>query len=121
MTNKTISVKIPKQIHEKLVERVIGDRYGMRGKSKWIIEAINDFLELDYFPELVDLADEMNELTHMESFRLPQELCNRINDSIIVVRKDFPELEGVKSKIIRASIMQRLIRKSPVPDFFVSD
>ena len=28
-------------------QRIISDGYGMRGKSKWIVEAIESFLKLD--------------------------------------------------------------------------
>ena len=33
-----------------------------------------------------------------------------LEEKVILIRKDYPELEGVKSKIIRIAIMQRLLR-----------
>lgn len=106
----TTTAKLPKSVQQKLLEKVIGDGYGMRGKSKWIGEAIEHFLSLANYPELVDIATEMEEMTDVVSMRLTRELAQQLDDAVIVVRKDFPALEGVKSCIIRASIIQRLIR-----------
>ena len=43
---------------------------------------------------------------------LPDELMFRIDRAIIEVRRQYPAMEGVKSNLIRASIMQRLIREA---------
>jgi hypothetical protein len=36
----------------------------------------------------------------------------RIEQAIVEVRKQYPTIEGVKSNLIRASIMQRLLREA---------
>lgn len=110
MTMLTTTAKLPKSIQQTMLEKIIRDGYGMRGKSKWISEAIEHFLILDNYPELVDIANEMEEMTDVVSMRLSRELVQKLDVAIIVVRKEFPALEGVKSSIIRASIIQRLIR-----------
>lgn len=105
------SIKLQKKLHHKLQQRVIGDGYGMRGKSHWIIEAVETFLQLPDYPSLVDIADNMDDnLTDMVSIRLPESLMTKIEKAIITVRRDYPAMEGVKSNVIRASIMQRLLR-----------
>jgi hypothetical protein len=110
MNNKlTLSFKIPSAMHRELLEKVISDGYGMRGKSKWITEAIDMFLKFSNFPELVDIASDTEQLTDMLSVRIPKEFIRKIDDAIIEVRKLYPMIEGVKSNIIRASIYQRLI------------
>jgi metal-responsive CopG/Arc/MetJ family transcriptional regulator len=104
------SIKLQKKLHYKVQQRVIGDGYGMRGKSKWVIEAIEEFLMLPDYPSLVDIADDMDHLSELVSIRLPENLMTRLDKAIIQVRRQYPAMEGVKSNLIRASIMQRLIR-----------
>jgi predicted transcriptional regulator len=104
------SIKLPKQTHQKMLEKIISDGYGMKGKSRWIVEAITNFLALQNFHELVDIATDISDVTEMVTIRLPNEVAAKIDKAIIAVRKCYPAMEGVKSHIIRASIMQRFIR-----------
>lgn len=106
------SIKLQKLLHFKMQQRVISDGYGMRGKSKWIVEAIESFLQLPDYPTLADIADDMDQLSDVISIRLPNELTAKIDGAVIEVRRHYPAMEGVKSNLIRASIMQRLIRES---------
>ncbi|HLB42221.1 MAG TPA: hypothetical protein VJN02_05115 [Gammaproteobacteria bacterium] len=106
-----ISVKLQKNLHRRLQKRIIDDGYGMRGKSRWIIESIESFLKLSDYPTLVDIAEDMDQLSDMLSIRIPEDLILRIEKAIVYVRKQFPTLEGVKSNLIRASIIQRLLRE----------
>lgn len=110
------SLKIQKMLHYKMQQQVISDGYGMRGKSKWMIEAIERFLELPDYPTLVDIADTMEQLTEIISIRLPEDLMKMLDDAVIEVRRIYPAMEGVKSNLIRASIMQRLIRATSVTE-----
>ena len=105
------SIKLQKNLHRRLQKRIIEDGYGMRGKSKWIIEAIESFLKLTDYPTLVDIAEDMDQLRDMVSIRIPEDLMLRIEKAIVYVRQQFPTLEGVKSNLIRASIIQRLLRE----------
>ena len=114
------SIKLQKILHHKMQQRIISDGYGMRGKSQWIIEAIESFIQLPDYPSLVDIADAMEQLTEMVSIRLPEDLTAKIDQTIIDVRRHYPAMEGVKSNVIRASIMQRLIRATSVPEVDVT-
>lgn len=105
------SIKLQKLLHYKMQQRIISDGYGMRGKSKWIIEAIERFLEIPDYPTLVDIADDMDQLSEIVSIRLPESLMFKIEQAIIKVRRHYPSMEGVKSNVVRASIMQRLLRE----------
>lgn len=107
------SIKLQKLLHYKMQQRIISDGYGMRGKSKWIIEAIEMFLEISDYPALVDIADGMdhNHLTEIVSIRIPEHLITKLDQAIIQVRRHYPAMEGVKSNVVRASIMQRLLRE----------
>lgn len=106
------SIKLQKKLHLRLQQRIIEDGYGMRGKSKWIIEAIEDLLRLSDYPTLVDIAEDMEQFTDMLSIRLPEDLMLRIEKAIVHIRKQYPTIEGVKSNLIRASILQRLLKPS---------
>jgi len=113
MTNKVMtSIKLQKSLHYKMQQRIISDGYGMRGKSQWIVEAIESFLQLPDFPALADIAGDMNQLNEIISIRLPESLMLKIDRAIIDIRRHYPVMEGVKSNLIRASIMQRLIREA---------
>lgn len=113
MTNKIMtSIKLQKSLHYKMQQRIISDGYGMRGKSQWLVEAIESFLQLPDFPALADIAGDMNQLNEIISIRLPESLMLRIDRAIIDIRRHYPAMEGVKSNLIRASIMQRLIREA---------
>ncbi len=113
---RTTSIKLPKKMHAKLIEQVIKDGYGMRGKSKWVNDAIEDFLNLDDYPEMVDIATDLEELEDTLSIRLPEAILDAIDLAIIHIRQSYPTIEGVKSNIIRASILQRLIRATSVTE-----
>jgi hypothetical protein len=106
------SLKLQKNLHRRLQARIIEDGYGMRGKSKWIIESIESLLKLSDYPTLVDIAEDMDQLSDMVSIRVPEDLMVRIEQAVVHVRKQYPMLEGVKSNLIRASIMQRLLRQA---------
>lgn len=106
------SVKLQKNLHRRLQQRIIEDGYGMRGKSKWIIESIESFLKLADYPTLVDIAEDMDHLSDMVSIRIPEQLMLRIEKAVVHIRKQYPTIEGVKSNLIRASIIQRLLRQS---------
>jgi len=107
----TTTVKLPGPTEIAMLKNVVSEGYGLRGKSKWIEEAVESFLVLPNYHELVDIADEMKQLTRMVSIRLSQALAQRIDEAVVTVRRYYPELEGVRSKILRASIIQRLLRR----------
>jgi metal-responsive CopG/Arc/MetJ family transcriptional regulator len=112
MKKMMTSIKLQKLLHFKMQQRVISDGYGMRGKSKWIVEAIETFLQLPDYPTLADIAGDMDRLSEVVSIRLPDDLLLKIDHAVIEVRRYYPAMEGVKSNLIRASIMQRLIREA---------
>lgn len=105
----TATVKLPKKLHQEMQLKIIGDGYGMRGRSKWIQEAIEAFLSQPNFEDLADIASVMEELHVPVNIRCKSALTKRLDDAILEVRKKFPLMDGVKSNIIRAAICQRLL------------
>lgn len=111
MSKKTkILITIPKNLKNELRQSVIKNGYGLKGKSRWISEAIEKLTEIENYKELVDHNDEMGGLGQRETLVIDYELKLKLDETILAVRKQFPLLEGVKSRIIRTAILQRLLR-----------
>lgn len=103
------SFRTSKKIVQKMLERVISDGYGLKGKSRWISNAVEKFLAMPNYWELVDIASAQEDLSGLVTCDLPEEVSNKIEEAVDEVRKHFRLMEGVKSNILRASITQRLI------------
>ena len=111
MTAKAkISFVIPTGLQQELAERTVKDGYGLRGKSKWVSEAIDNLLNINNYPELVNYSDEMRNLKAVETITVDKLLKLSLNNSVIVIRKQYPMLEGLQSRIVRTAILQRLLR-----------
>ena len=109
MQNITTTFKLSSPICQKLLEQVVKDGYGLKGKSRWIKEAVENFLMIPNHPELVAIADDIEKLDKSICIRIPADFANKIERAVTEIRKIYPNLEGVRSNIFRASIMQRLI------------
>lgn len=109
---KKITVRVPKQMQENLFRAIVDDGYKMRGKSLWVNEAIENFLKMEFFVDYVDIGSEVGdgELLVTESFYLPITTIDYLEQAVVEIRKQYPKIEGVKSIIIRSSILQRLFR-----------
>jgi hypothetical protein len=94
-----------KEIHTSMLE----EGYSLREKSKWIVEAIEDFLKLKNYQPLVEMAELVDDLVKPVTICITQTLEEQLDEAIIIVRKAYPALEGVKSLIVRASIIRRLV------------
>jgi hypothetical protein len=101
---------MPEEMKKELRLRVVQDGYGLRGKSKWVSEAITKFLELDSFHDFVEISEGLNKLTDPDTMVIDGNLEEMLNQAVIEVRKIQPLMEGVRSKIIRAAILQRFVR-----------
>ncbi len=108
--NARTTVRLPHGVRQEMLKRIVQEGYGLRGKSKWIAEAIDELLALPNFIDYVLIANEMSLLTEPEVIQLPISLRERIDMATINVRRDHPLLEGVQSCIIRSSIMQKILR-----------
>jgi hypothetical protein len=106
----TVTFKISAPLNQKINEKIIADGYGMHGKSKWLREAIEKLFIIPNYPELVSLAGDMENVICSISIRIPEQLFLEIEKAIVPIRKLSPNLEGVKSKILRTAALQRLIR-----------
>jgi hypothetical protein len=109
---KTVStsVKLPAKLDKELCLQVIKDGYGMRGKNKWVNDAIEEFLKLPAYIDYTDIASDMTELSKAIGLRISKELIGKVDKAVIEIRKVNFEIEAIQSHIIRAAIMQKIIR-----------
>ncbi len=105
-----ITFAVPETLKNELREHVVKERYGLRGKSRWISEAVEKLLELKHYPELISYNDEMHGFNQIETVVVEYALKLKLDKAALQVRKEFPTLEGVKSRIMRTAIMQRILR-----------
>ena len=108
----TRSFKIPADFELKMNQKLVADGYGLRGKSKWICDSIVNLLtfsDQEFVMDCIEYADEFENLNKSMSFRPTVEAEHLLNDWVVKARTKMPTLEGVKSKIIRASIIQAIL------------
>lgn len=108
----TKSVKLPIKLSDQLDKTLEDSGYGPRKKSKWIGEAIIQLLSFpdrEFIFESIENADEMENLDKGICFTYNEEIRLLLDEWVVRVRQKNPLFEGVQSKIIRASIVQRML------------
>lgn len=105
-----ITFVLPMTLQQELKETIIRDGYDLKSKSRWVSEAIKTIIENTNLPDLVKINDEMKGFEKLESVVISKELKTQLNEAIINVRKVYPGIEGVQSRILRTAIVQRLLR-----------
>lgn len=120
MSKIRISFSIPKTMQQELREQIIKDGYGLRGKSNWIVNSIKNLLNLKNFIEYVHYTEDMGSSDAVEmnmgnsdvieTISVDRAIKKMLDDAIYKVRSAYPMIEGVQSRIVRASIMQQLLR-----------
>jgi O-methyltransferase involved in polyketide biosynthesis len=108
-TKAKITFVLPDVLHKECREQIAKDGYDMRAKSRWIVEGIQNLLAMHNFPELVNLSNEMKGFEKVESVVVTKDLKRFLEGAIIQVRKLYPAMEGVQSRIVRTAIVQRLL------------
>ena len=89
---------------------MIKEGYDLKGKSKWISEAIQQLLCMGSYTDLVKINDEMRVFGKVDTFSIDKLLKKQLDEAVVNVRKKYPAIEGVQSRIIRTAIVQRLLR-----------
>ena len=103
-----LNVILPKNTKKEIRERMLQEEYSLREKSKWICESISELLSLEDYPQYVKTAGLMSNLADVETIYITEDLDQQLDDAILAVRKEYLELDGIKSLIVRASIVRRL-------------
>lgn len=109
MAKVKLSFVLPESLQRDLKERMVKDGYDLKGKSKWVSEAVKDLLIMETYTDLVKLNDEMAGFEKLESVLVEKELKRQVDNAVIEVRRKYPSIEGVQSRILRTAIVQRLL------------
>lgn len=109
MSKVKITFVLPEMLQVDMKQQVVKDGYDLRGKSRWVSEAISRLLEVAIFPEFVKMNEEMHGFSKFESVVVGRDLKKQLDDAVIQVRKQYPAMEGVQSRILRTAIVQRLL------------
>ena len=105
-----ITFVVHNELQKELSKQMVEKNYGLRGKSKWVSEAIELLLNMSNYPELVNLSGELKNFEKVESIVVDPSLKKKLDETIVQIRKEYPALEGVQSRIIRTAIMQKILR-----------
>lgn len=110
MAKVKLTFVVPEVLYQELREQMTKDQYGLRGKSKWVAEAVEQLVELESYPELVNLSENMQSYSKVETISVDASVKQLLEEAVVRIRRDYPLLEGVQSCVIRTAIMQRLLR-----------
>jgi len=110
MEKKTkVTFVLPEALQHDVKQQLVKEGYSLKDKSRWISEAIESLFSIENYHHLVKLNDQMRGFEKPESVVIEESLKQRINEAILTIRRQYPELEGVQSRIMRTAIVQRLL------------
>lgn len=103
--------RLPELMAQELNTRISDDGYGERGKSRWVRESIEAFLQQAHWSEflLANLPD-MGGQDERESAYLERAFVRKIDEAISIIKAENPHLERLRSTLIRCAITNRLLR-----------
>lgn len=104
-----LSFFLPEMLCRDIKAQMIKEGYDLKGKSRWIAEAVNHLFSMQEYIDLVKINDEMKGFEKLESVTIERALKQQLDEAVVSVRMKYPTIEGVQSRILRTAIMQRLI------------
>jgi hypothetical protein len=109
MENKKIKTtyRLPQDLREKLLLAVRED-YGIKQKSRWVGEAIQQLLLNDIGLASVGLGEVHDQQDSSEVLLLDEATYLALETGMTTIRRQDPLYEGVQSAVIRAAIRNRL-------------
>ena len=112
------SFRMPVALESKMQKTITASGFGPRGKSKWLCREIERFLLTDREGFVVDAVRFFEDITsHNKSicFRPTATVQDLLSTWFIRVRRARPEMENIKSKIIRAAVMNSIFDEDLTP------
>lgn len=108
---KKITVRFSYKLKSEMQQDIIKLGYGLHGKSRWICEAMQEFLSRADYLTIVDNGMGINqgELNSVEAFYVDADTIVLLRKAIMEIRQQYPLFEGVQSAIIRACAVSRLL------------
>lgn len=110
MSKSRICFYLPENLQKDFKEQMIKDGYDLKGKSKWVSEAIERLFSIMSYAELVKINDEMRVFGKVDTVSVDKMLKKQLDNAVVDVRRKYPSIEGVQSRIVRTAIVQRLLR-----------
>ena len=109
---KTKTIKLPVKLSKQLDLKVVENGYGLRGKSRWINDAIKQlltFYDQDFIVEMIENTDDIENLDTSICFTYDESITDLLDKWVLIIRNIHPLFEGVQSKIIRACIIHKIL------------
>lgn len=110
---KKVTVRFPKRLKAEMQTALIKSGYGLHGKSRWLKEAISNFLLQPSFVDYVEHGGDINqaELSEVEAFYLDNDIMHLLKNAFVDIRIKYPLFEGLQSSLIRSAVIYRLMLK----------
>ncbi|MEA3413568.1 MAG: hypothetical protein U9R74_18855 [Pseudomonadota bacterium] len=106
---KRTTVRLPHRLKQDMVRRMVDDDYGLRGKSRWICEAVEQLLGRTGWTDEM-LGDYLLESDDTDVVTLTPHAVEIINRAIPAAIEEYPVLKGgAQSAIIRTAINARVM------------
>lgn len=109
---KIITFTINKAIKERLRETLVNSKdYNLKKKSDWVNEAIIMLKDNPDFREMVRNAEGSNDDFVFDKIYMTFDqrcLFAEVRNDVV---KEFPDIRGAQSAVIRAAVLSRLTRK----------
>lgn len=104
---------LPVQLRDQYRQHVAGlAGYGQRGKSRWIREAIEMLFADDPGLAKVGMGRDLETRDVIDAVILDEQNEALIAEAYRVLRRQYPEWEGIQGDVIRAAIGHRLGRET---------
>ena len=110
-----IQVRLPAPLLSELNQTMLSNDYGLKGRSRWVEEAICFLTNLENFEDLVTLDETMHTTLFPCSFTLSETTKKTLEDALLKsLTKAMPEYRKnlSLSSIVRTAILQRLFRNN---------
>jgi len=105
--SKKTTYRLPSDLRESMLESV-AKKYGKKGKSKWIKEAIADLIAKDAGLSSVGLGEDYETYDASDVLVMDSVAYENLQTAMTTIRRQDPLFEGVQSAVIRAAIRMRL-------------
>lgn len=117
MSVRKTTYRLPQKLRDKMFNCLQQEGYNAKQKSRWIREALSAYLEEDRKQGFarIGLADKIDQNTALDVVLLDDTLQSGIDEAVIIIRRQTPMMEGIRSAVIRAAIRRR-IRLASVAD-----
>ena len=105
---KKVTVRLPAELKQQLPLKILSDRYNMREKSKWVVEAVRSLMRLPDWEGAL-LSEALTKTDAQDVFTMPTELVEEMNREVARLAMEKPSLNASQSAIIRAAINRRVL------------